>query len=116
MTLLGLQGKLDREIKARVRYAFDAEPDYDNVLTIVPSKGEVIDPPERGLCSKSGRSAPTSCIRTCEVTGGKVLRHLLVESAVSGRLALPEFTTTCAMSRKRVLNDEVEPSSVTGGK
>jgi len=82
----------------------------------VPSKGEVIDPPERGLCSKSGRSAPTSCIGTCEVTGGKVLRHLLVESAVSGRLALPEFTTTCAMSRKRVLNDEVEPSSVTGGK
>jgi hypothetical protein len=27
MTLVGLQGKLDREIKARVRYAFDAEPD-----------------------------------------------------------------------------------------
>jgi hypothetical protein len=43
-----------------------------------------------------------------------VLRHLLVESAVSGRLALPEFTTTCALSGKRVLNDEVEPSSVTG--
>jgi len=28
ITLVGLQGKLDREIKARVRYAFDAEPDY----------------------------------------------------------------------------------------
>ena len=95
MTLVGLQGKLDREIEARVRYAFDAEPDYDNVLTIVPSKGEVIDPPERGPCSKSGRSAPTSCIRTCEVTGGKVLRHLLVESAVSGRLAFGIHDDPC---------------------
>jgi hypothetical protein len=45
MTLVGLQGKLRREIKARARYAFDTEPGYDNVLTIVPSKGEVIDPP-----------------------------------------------------------------------
>jgi hypothetical protein len=114
MTLDGLQGKLHREIKALVRYAFDAESGYNNVLTIVPSKGQVIDPPEHGLCSKSGRSAPTSCIGTCEITGGAVLRHLLVESAVSGRLALPEFTTTCALSGKRVLNDEVEPSSVTG--
>jgi hypothetical protein len=59
-------------------------------------------------------SAPTSCIGTCEATGAEVLRHLLVESAVSGRLALPEFTTTCALSGKRVLSDEVEPSSVTG--
>jgi hypothetical protein len=59
-------------------------------------------------------SAPTSCIGTCEATGAEVLRHLLVESAVSGRLALPEFTTTCALSGKRVLSEEVEPSSVTG--
>jgi len=32
MTLLGLQGKLDREIKARVRYAFDAEPDSAAII------------------------------------------------------------------------------------
>jgi hypothetical protein len=113
MTLVGLEGKLHREVKAQVRYAFDAERGYDSILTIVPSTGEVIDPPELGLCSKSGRSAPTSCMGTCEVTSSKVLRHLLVESAVSGRSALPEFTTICALSGKRVLTDEVEPSAVT---
>ena len=32
MTLVGLQGKLDREIKARVRYAFDAEPDSAAII------------------------------------------------------------------------------------
>jgi hypothetical protein len=114
MTLVGLEGGVHREVKAQVRYAFDAEPGYDSILTIMPSTGELIDPPELGLCSKSGRSVPTSCMGTCEVTGGKVLRHLLVESAVSGRAALPEFTTVCALSGKRVLTDEIEPSAVTG--
>jgi hypothetical protein len=114
MTLVGLEGKMYREVEAQVRYAFDAEPGYDSTLTIAPSTGEVILPPDLGLCSKSGRTAPTSCMGTCEITGGKVLRHLLVESAVSGRAALPEFTTICALSGKRVLIDEVEPSAVTG--
>jgi hypothetical protein len=114
MTLVGLEGRVHREVKAQVRYAFDAESGYDSILTITPNTGEVIDPPELGLCSKSGRSAPTSCMGTCEVTTSKVLRHLLVDSAVSGRSALPEFTTICALSGKRVLTDEVEPSAVTG--
>jgi superfamily II DNA or RNA helicase len=114
MILVGLEGRVHREVKARVRYAFDAEPCYDSILTITPSTGEVIDPPELGVCSKSGRSAPTSCMGTCEVTTSKVLRHLLVDSAVSGRSALPEFTTICALSGKRALTDEVVPSAVTG--
>jgi hypothetical protein len=59
MTLVGLEGGVHREVKAQVRYAFDAEPGYDGILTIMPSTGEVIDPPELALCSKSGRSAPT---------------------------------------------------------
>jgi superfamily II DNA or RNA helicase len=114
MALVGLEGKLHREINVLVRYAFDGETGYDSILAITPSNGEVIDPPELGLCSKSGRTAPTSCIGRCEVTGAQALRHFLVASAVTGRLGLPEFTTVCTLSGKRVLIDEVEPSSVTG--
>jgi hypothetical protein len=43
MTLVGLQGKLDREIKARVSYASMLSR-ITQCLTIVPSKGEVIEP------------------------------------------------------------------------
>jgi hypothetical protein len=39
---------------------------------------------------------------------------LLVESDISQRLGLPEFSGRCSLSGKRVLNDEAEASSVTG--
>jgi len=114
MTLVGLEGKLHRDIKVQAQYAFDGEWRYDSLLTISPSTGKVIDAPELGQCSKSGRTVPRSCLAECAVTGGQVLRHALVESAISGRLALPEFTGVCTLSSKLVLNDELEPSSVTG--
>jgi superfamily II DNA or RNA helicase len=114
MTLVGLEGKLHREVKAHVRYAFDNEPGYDSTLTVVPASREVIEPPELGLCSKTGRTVPAACLAKCAITGGEVLRHLLVESEISGRAALPEFSTRCALSGKRVLSDEVETSAVTG--
>jgi hypothetical protein len=60
MTLVGLEGGVHREVKAQVRYAFDAEPAYDGILTIMPSTGEVVDPPELALCSKSGRDRTTT--------------------------------------------------------
>ena len=39
---------------------------------------------------------------------------MLVESDISQRLGLPEFSVRCSLSGKRVLNDEAEASSVTG--
>jgi hypothetical protein len=97
-----------------VRYAFEAGPTYESVLTITPHNGALIEAPHIGLCSKSGRKVPATCLAKCAITGAEVLRHLLVESDISQRLVLPEFSTRCTLSGKRVLNDEAEVSSVTG--
>ena len=48
------------------------------------------------------------------MTGGEVLRHLLVPSEVSARRALAEHTLRCSLSGKRILMDEAELSAVTG--
>ena len=39
--------------------------------------------------------------------------HLLSQSDASGRYALPEFTVICAVSKQRLLRDEVELSAVS---
>jgi hypothetical protein len=105
---------LFRDVTMTVRYAFEAGPTYESVLTITPHNGALIEAPHIGLCSKSGRKVPATCLAKCAITGAEVLRHLLVESDISQRLVLPEFSTRCTLSGKRVLNDEAEVSSVTG--
>ena len=114
MTLVGVEGALNREVTVRAHYAFDAEPGYESVITVTPHSRQIAGTPDLALCTKSGRTVPASCLGKCEVTGGEVLRHLLTKSEVSGRKALPEMTVSCALSGKRVLKDEAEPSSVTG--
>jgi superfamily II DNA or RNA helicase len=114
MTLVGLEGKLHREIKIRTSYNFDSETEYESFLTVTPYRGEITEAPEMGLCSKSGRNVPISCLSKCEVTGAEALRHLLARSEISGRLALPEFTVRCALSGKRIFQDESDTSAVTG--
>jgi superfamily II DNA or RNA helicase len=114
VTLVGLQGSLYREIKVLARYSFDSEAGYVSLLTVVPHNGDMIEAPQLRLCSRSGRTVPSSCLAKCGITGAEVLRHLLVNSDISGRLALPEYTTVCSLSGMRVLKDEVEASSVSG--
>lgn len=113
-TLVGLKGELYREIGIRVGYSFDHTDHYDTQLTVIPHSRAIVGSPEMRRCSKSGRTVPITCLAQCAITGAEVLRHLLVESEVSGRLALPEFIRTCSLSGKRILQDEVEPSAVTG--
>jgi SNF2-related domain/Helicase conserved C-terminal domain len=114
VTLVGLEGSLFRDVTMTVRYAFETGPPYESVLTVTPHNGKMIEAPEIGLCSKSGRKVPATCLAKCAITGAEVLRHLLVESDISQRLGLPEFSVKCSISGKRVLNDEAEASSVTG--
>jgi superfamily II DNA or RNA helicase len=114
MTLVGLDGKLHREVKLKTRYSFDTADEYESFLTVSPHSGKIIDSPELGLCSKTGITAPSSCLSKCEITGADALRHILVKSDVSGRFALPEFTVLCATSGKRLFRDEAELSDVTG--
>ena len=114
MTLVALKGSLYRLVKVKVQYRFDTEFDYHSVVTITPHTGELVDKPEMGLCVRSGKTVPKTCLKQCQVTGAMVLEHLLVRSEMSSRLALPEFTVLCSLSGKRVLKDEAELSAVSG--
>ena len=43
-----------------------------------------------------------------------MLKHLLVKSEFSDRVAQPEFMENCELTGKRALPDELEQSTVTG--
>ncbi len=114
MTLVGLEGQIHRQLKLRARYAIETGFEYDTMLTLVPHTGQLIDPPEQAVCSRSGKTVPTACLSKCQITGQWALRHLLVQSEISSRCALPEHIVMCSLSGKRLLKDEVEPSAATG--
>ena len=114
MTLVALEGRLHRQVKVKVQYRFDVESDYHSVLTVTPHTGELADVPELGLCARSGKTVPKTCLKQCQITGEVVLQHLLSRSEISSRLALPEFTVLCSLSGKRVLKDEAEFSATSG--
>ncbi len=46
---------------------------------------------------------PKTCLNKCQFSGAFVLKHLLVESELSERLALPEFTVLCTLSGERII-------------
>jgi superfamily II DNA or RNA helicase len=114
MTLVALEGRLHRQLRAKAQYSVNDESDYNSTLTVTPHTGEVIDAPEMGLCAQSGKTVPRTCLKQCQITGADVLQHLLARSETSSRLALPEFTVLCSVSGKRVLKDEAELSAVSG--
>jgi superfamily II DNA or RNA helicase len=114
MTLVGLEGVVQRDLTLRTRYTFPSGGDYESDLIVRPSSKHVIDAPATDRCAESNLTVPKSCLGTCEISGGKVLRHLLTASDVSGREALPQFMAKCAFSGKLALQDELEKSDVTG--
>jgi hypothetical protein len=114
ITVAGMQGTVRREIKVKVVYSVGSDAPYESSLTLTPSTRNISGQPEKETCVLSGMVVPTDCLGVCTVSGKKAMRHLLVASELSGRLALPEQTVICAVSGKRVLNDEVEISAVTG--
>ncbi|MEO7863766.1 MAG: hypothetical protein ABIU05_25705, partial [Nitrospirales bacterium] len=114
MTLVALEGSLHRQLKVQVQYRFDTDFKYSSTLTTIPHTGELVDAPELGLCAQSGKTVPETCLNQCQITGEKVLQHLLIRSELSFRFALPEHTVLCSLSGKRVLKDEAELSAVSG--
>lgn len=114
MTLVAVEGTFHRQVKIRAQFTIDAEFEYGSTLTVKPHTGELIDVPEFGVCAVSGRTVPDTCLKQCQITGKKVLHHLLLPSEISSRLALPECTVLCSLSGKRILKDEVEVSVVSG--
>lgn len=113
-TVVGLAGKLHRELALRISYVVDGAATYESNLTVAPAAGGVILAPEFTQCAESGRLVPVDCLARCEITGSRALRHLLAESEESGRLALPSSTVICAKSGRLLLDDEAAISCVTG--
>ena len=114
VTVVGLSGKLHRELALHISYVIDGEATYESDLTVAPAAGGLIMKPELGVCSVTSRLVPVDSLARCEITGLKALRHHLASSAISGRLGLPSHTVRCAKTGKIVLDDETAVSSVTG--
>jgi superfamily II DNA or RNA helicase len=114
MTLVALEGKLYRRLDVKMEYSFDDDSRYSSTLTLIPHRSQLINPPSLASCAKSGKNVPVSCLGQCQVSGQSVLKHFLVQSDISTRVALPESTVVCSLSGKRVLKDEAELSAVTG--
>lgn len=114
VALVGVDGRLTRELTARVCYSFEVGPVYEDTIRVVPSVGRIVYAPVFRQCEASKVPVPVSCLGRCEISGAEVLKHNLVRSDVSGRLALPVQSVVCDHSGKRVLRDEATVSSVTG--
>jgi superfamily II DNA or RNA helicase len=114
MTIVSLDGTVHRQVKLRVQYKLSGDHRYVSTVCAIPSSEKVSEAPPLGQCAKTGATAPSDCLKRCEISGHPVLRHLLVQSDVSSRWALPEHSVACSVSGQRVLSDEAERSAVTG--
>ncbi|MBI2267873.1 MAG: DEAD/DEAH box helicase [Candidatus Blackburnbacteria bacterium] len=114
MSLVGLVGTMHRQLQVDVAYDIDSIAEYKSSILVLPFKKEVIEAPVLYKCESTGEEAPHDCLGICDISGRRVLRHLLVSSEESGRKALPEYIRTCALSGKKVLSDEIEKSAITG--
>jgi hypothetical protein len=112
--LVGLEGVIRRQLKTEIRYKIGEGAEYSNIVTIIPSKEEMLNLPKMAQCEESNRSVPENCLSICDISGKRVMRYLLIKSAVSDRSALPEYVVECGLTHKKVLNDEVLISAVTG--
>jgi superfamily II DNA or RNA helicase len=114
MVVAGLEGEVRRDVALTVRYRLSQGGDYESELTVRPSTGEILRAPETDVCGKTGRRVPQECLGACDASGTKVLKHLLIASEFSKRVALPEFMGRCELTGKRALANELEVSATTG--
>lgn len=112
--LVAARGVLRERVTGTVRYAFGDSPPYQSTLVLDPDAGAVLEEPERKRCALTGMAYPVSCLEPCAITGNPVLAHMLVRSERSLRGALPDYSRTCEVTRRRLLVDEGERCSVTG--
>jgi hypothetical protein len=113
-SIVALEGKVSRELSARIEFDIDDGEGYEITVTVVPSAGSIVGLPPVGECSRTGKRVPKLCLAKCQASGAQVLRHLLAKSELSGREVLPEYTELCGVTRKRVVKDELAPSAVSG--
>jgi hypothetical protein len=109
-----LQGKVDRQQKARVHYTYNKGLEYFSTVTVTPRCINSSEPLARDERARPRQATPQDYLQRCAMTGMNVPRQLLVRSDLSGRFALPEHTFVCNCSRKKILSDEAGLSDVTG--
>jgi superfamily II DNA or RNA helicase len=115
MTIVALQGRVHRRVRAQVVYVLDgATTPYSDEIVVVPSEHRFTDGPPLRTCMKTGRSVPATALQECEISHSTVLRHLLRKSDASDRYALPEYFCQCSVTGKMLLSDELEKSGITG--
>jgi hypothetical protein len=114
MSLVGLEGEVCREVTVCARYGFAGGGEYESEIVVRPASGDILLTPVTDLCSLSGHNVPAECLDECAISGAKALKHLLVRSEFSDRVAQPEFMERCELTGKRALPDELEESAVTG--
>ena len=107
ISLVGLEGMVQRDVVMRVNYGFATGGAYDSEITVRPRTQQILESPPTELCSKSGLVVPKPCLDRCAATRAAVLRHLLAVSDVSRRKALPESMVICSFSGKRAIQDEM---------
>ena len=101
-------------IRCVADFTIDAKGPYQAALVLSPTTGQVLEEPEWGLCGETGREVPDECLDTCDISGSRVLRHLLVVSEESGRKALSRYSVQCEATGRIVLEDELLTSDVSG--
>jgi hypothetical protein len=69
ISLVGLEGKVHRDVNVNVGYSFAGEGEYESTLSVAPHDQRVVDAPKMRVCAKSGRMVPTTCLGRCEITG-----------------------------------------------
>ena len=112
-TLVSLRGAVYRQLKVRVHYKWDPGGRYSSTLTVAPHFGTVVEAPRLERCAQTGQLVPGDCLAPCEITGAYALRHQLVQSQISARLALRENTVICGLSKQRILLDEAKLSDAS---
>ncbi len=112
--LAGVEGKLRREVRTRIKYRIDGGDSVVSQIGISPSEARITAQPPFSKCSITNKFVPKAALALCAISKGDALAHLLRKSEHSGRLARPEHVARCSRSGKMLLSDEVEISGVSG--
>lgn len=111
--LVGLAGKTYRQLNVKVKYNLGGKNQYENVITVIPFKNEVVTS-NLIACEITDSRVPENCLSVCCVSKKRVLKDLLVKSEISDRHALEQFIVECDLTHKKVISDEIGISALTG--
>ncbi|BBO33558.1 DEAD/DEAH box helicase [Lacipirellula parvula] len=114
--VLSLEGNFRTSGQLVVKFSIDGQGDYEAMLEGRPATGEVVTAPAFANCQETGAAVPENCLTRCQLTRKLVLKHLLVESAESGKLGLKKLCQACQETGRLVFPDELARCEITGNR